>query len=116
MGDESRVAPGLARALEIAGVLVVAWGMLLLLTLGLTPTGIASTVFFFGYGVAIIDANRRAVWFGWNATAWMGVAAFLEGFEPALVLVWSWFFALAMFLTDSRDRLRAGGYELQPRP
>jgi hypothetical protein len=99
----------MAIALEIAGVLVVAWGMLLVLTLGLTVTGIGASVVFASYGVAVIQADRRAVPLGWMVTILMAVAAFADGLAPVLVLVWCGFFVLSMFLSDSRDRLRRYG-------
>ena len=116
MDNETRLSSGLVATLEIAGVLVVGWGMLLFLTLGLTVTGVASTVFFSAYGVAIIRATRRAVALGWSATVFMAVAVLVGGFEPILALVWSWFFVLSMFLTDSRDRLKASALRCRRGP
>ena len=106
MDERAEVTGGLATALEVAGVLVVAWGLLLVLTLGLTVTGIGSSVVFAAYGVAVIQADRRAVALGWMVTILMAVATLVDGLPPVLVLVWSGFFVLSMFLSDSRDRLR----------
>ena len=96
-------------ALEVAGVLVVAWGMLLVLTLGLTVTGIGSSVVFAAYGVAVIQADRRAVPLGWMVTILMAIATLVDGLPPVLVLVWCGFFVLSMFLSDSRHQLRPYG-------
>ena len=93
-------------ALEVAGILVVAWGILLILTLGLTVTGIGSSVVFAVYGVAVIQADRRAVPLGWMVTILMAVATCVDGLAPVMVLVWCGFFALSLFLSDSRHRLR----------
>lgn len=116
MARDAEVTGGLTIALEVAGVLVVAWGMLLVLTLGLTVTGIGSSMVFAAYGVAVIQADRRAVPLGWMVTMLMAVAALLDGLPPVLVLVWSGFFVLSMFLTDTRDRLRGGGRQRHSEP
>jgi hypothetical protein len=103
-GDRRRL---LDRALNVAGTLVIAWGILLILTLGLTAGGIASGLVLAPYGVAIIEGNQRAVPLGWLVALLTGVAALVDGLPPVLVLVWSGFFALAMFLSDHRDYLRS---------
>ena len=103
----------LMTTLAVAGVLVVAWGMLWLLTLGLTAAGVAGGIVFAAYGVALIRADRHALIFGWTATALMAAAVAVEGFDPVLVLVDSWLFVLSMFLTDTRDRL---GQPRRPSP
>jgi hypothetical protein len=95
------------RALNVAGVLVVAWGILLILTLGLTPVGILSAIGLGLYGVAIIQGNQSAVLFGWAVALLTGVAAVVDGLPPVLVLVWSWFLVLAIFLYDHRESLRS---------
>jgi hypothetical protein len=46
----------------------------------------------------------------------MAIATLVDGLPPVLVLVWSWFFVLSMFLSDSRDRLRRGGRRLGAEP
>jgi hypothetical protein len=103
----SGLRPTLHRALNVAGILVIAWGILLVLTLGLTPGGIASGLVLAPYGVAIIEGNQRAVPLGWLVALLTGVAALVDGLPRVLVLVWSGFFALAMFLSDHRDYLRS---------
>ncbi len=109
MDNSVDVPDGMATTLAVAGVLVVAWGMLLILTLGLTVTGIGSSLVFAAYGVAVIQADRRAVPLGWMVTILMAVAAFADGLAPLMVLVWCGFFVLSMFLSDTRDRLRRYG-------
>jgi hypothetical protein len=96
---------GLAGTLEVAGVLVIGWGLLLGLTLGATPRGIGSSLLVISYGVAVIRHDRRAVALGWGVTVLMGLARVLEGFDPVLVLVWSAFLVLSSFLYDIRERL-----------
>lgn len=116
MDKGAGVTGGLAMALEVAGIFVVAWGMLLVLTLGLTVTGIGSSVVFAAYGVAVIQADRRAVPLGWMVTILMAIATLVDGLPPVLVLVWSGFFVLSMFLSDSRHRLCRGGRRLGAEP
>ncbi len=106
MARSAQVGGSLSVVLGIAGVLVVAWGMLLVLTLGLTVTGIGSSIVFAAYGVAVIQADRRAVPLGWMVTILMTVAALADGLPPVLVLAWCGFFVLSMFLSDSRHLLR----------
>lgn len=106
MARRTRVDGGLSTVLEIAGILVVAWGMLLVLTLGPTVTGIGSSLVFAAYGVAVIQADRRAVPLGWMVTILMAVATVADGLAPVLVFAWCGFFVLSMFLSDSRHRLR----------
>ncbi len=108
MDRNGELAGGIATVLAVAGVLVVAWGMLLVLTLGLTATGIGSSIVFAAYGVAIIQADRRAVVLGWLVTILMTVATIADGLAPVMVLVWCGFFVLSIFLSDTRDRLRSG--------
>jgi hypothetical protein len=104
--SNAAMSPGLARALAVAGTLVVAWGMLLLLTLGPTLVGIAAWVFFAVCGVAIIRGESRAVGMSWLATAMMATAAAAERLSPVLVFVLCGFFVLAMFLSDRRGDLQ----------
>jgi hypothetical protein len=92
--------------LKVAGVLVVAWGMLLMLTLGLTVAGVGAAAICVPYGVAIIHAEQRAVTLGWTTTIFMGIMAVLVGSPPVLVVVWTGFFMLSMILIDYRERLR----------
>lgn len=108
MDSNVGVTRGFATLLEIAGVLVVAWGMLLLLTFGLTVIGVGAWLLFAAYGVAVIHADRRAVILGWMVTGLMGIATIAEGLTPVLMLVWCGFFVLSTFLSDTRDQLRGG--------
>jgi hypothetical protein len=98
--------------MKVAGVLVLAWGILLVLTLGLSVGGVGAALLCAPYGVAIIHAEQRAVILGWTSTVFMGVMAVLDGMPPVLVLVWTGFFLLSMVLIDQRDRLRPS----RPRP
>lgn len=108
MDSRMPIARGLNAALGIAGVLVIAWGMLLLITLGLTANGIGSAVLLAAYGVAVIEADRRAVALGWTVTILMGAEVVATGLGRVPILVWSEFFVLSVFLTDVRDELRGG--------
>ena len=107
--DSRHVAPAFALTLGIAGVLVIAWGMLLLLTLGLTLEGIGSAGLLAMYGVAVIQADRRAVTLGWTATLVMGLMTIVDPSGPLMVIVWSAFCVLAIFLNDNQHNLHTGG-------
>lgn len=94
-----------ATFLEIAGVFVLAWGILLMLTLGLSLEGLGASMLFGAYSGLLMTADRRAVALGWAATALMIAVSISGGMGPVLVLVSAALFVLSMFITDNRDWL-----------
>ena len=104
------MADGAARSvLRIAGVCVLAWGILLVLTLGVTIEGLGSSIVFAGYSALLITGDRRAVALGWLATTLTIIATVSSGLLPVRVVVSSALFGLSMFVTDIRDRLVQSG-------
>ena len=103
MGD--RTAGAIGTILRIAGVCVLAWAMLLTLTLGASVEGVGASLLFGSYSALLLRAHRRAVVLSWLATLLMAAVAIAEGLGPVLVLVATALFVLSMFVTDVRDHL-----------